>query len=685
MTRISLAGIVVAVTAVVPAPPPAAAAPIDAGVTVTPSVLSIDEGTRLEVVASYDGRGGDPTDFRIRWGDGSDVSIVTTSDAAAPFEATDGHRYGDDGSFGITVKVPAADGEEYRGRATVAVANVAPTIDPLEEAFAPLDGLFTADIGFGDPGTGDAHIVTRIDWGDGTEDRDVVVPDGDRVAHLTHRYSNEGTFRVSLTIHDDDGGSDSASFDVTVGTGCGGYPVTIDVEALNLAPGEKVIGTPGRDVILGTAGNDRINGKGGDDIVCGRGGDDVIFGGDGNDELRGGSGADTLKGGSGDDVLVGGKGNDRLVGSSGADTAAGGAGRDTLNGGGGNDVLHGGTGADELNGRAGDDFLFNSESPSRDEMTGGRGNDLVGVGKRGNDRTGIREYVTDAEVLMFRAPEKLSDFTTHHACCQNRVINIQTMAGTVDGYLVLPGETFTVNTVVGRRTAEKGYVLAGAIIGGYVQCCDQSANLGGGTSQFGTTIYNAIFFSGLEEVDHTPHTLYFSRYPAGREATMGYPGLDVAFRNDTDSAVLITTHFTPWSGTNIRVKFWGNHGGRTVTATHSCNAPGTSIFPEVEEARGACGTFTTSAVVYEADASMGPADESRSPGQAGFSISVDRTITYPDGEVKVETFDWTYSASPTVITTHPCNIPAGEAGYTGEACPGSGGGGGGAGGGIIAL
>jgi hypothetical protein len=675
-----VAVVVVAMTAVVPPAPKAEAAPVDAGVTATVSAPSVDEGTRIDLEAAYDGRGGDPVEFRIRWGDDSDVSVVLSPDTAATFEAVDTHRYGDDGSFTIAVKVPAANGKEYRGTVGIEVANVAPIIDPLADAFAPLGGEFTIDIGFADPGTADTHTVTQIDWGDGDEDRNLAIPDGDRVARLTHTYDDEGTFRASLTIRDDDGGSDSASFGVTVGTGCGGYPVTIDVGALNLAPGEKVIGTPGRDVILGTDGNDRINAKAGDDIVCGKGGNDIIFGGAGDDELRGGSGADTLKGGSGDDVLIGGKGNDKLVGSSGSDVAAGGPGKDTANGGGGDDVLHGGQGADVLTGRAGDDFLFNSEFPNRDEMTGGKGTDLIGVGKRGNDRSGLREYVTDAEVLEFRAPQKLSDFTTYHACCQNRVTNIQTMAGTINGYLVLPGETFTVNTVVGRRTTEKGYVLAGAIIGGYVQCCDLAANLGGGTSQFGTTIYNAIFFSGLEDVDHTPHSLYFSRYPAGREATMGYPGLDVAFRNDTDTAVLITTHFVPRTGTSIRVKFWGDNGGRTVTATHSCNAPGTSIFPEVEAARGACGTFTSSAEVYEADASMDPGDESRSPGQAGFRISVDRTITYADGSEKVETFEWLYSASPTVITTHPCNIPAGEADYTGEACPGGGGGGGGGGG-----
>jgi hypothetical protein len=245
------------------------------------------------------------------------------------------------------------------------------------------------------------------------------------------------------------------------------------------------------------------------------------------------------------------------------------------------------------------------------------------------------------------------------------------MADTVSGHVVMPGEVFSVNDTVGERTAEKGYVPAGAIIGGWVQCCDLPANLGGGTSQFGTTIYNAIFFAGLEDVDHTPHSLYFTRYPAGREATMGYPDLDVAFRNDTNAPVLVTTHHAGYGGTSITVAFWGDNGDRAVTARHSCDPPGSSIFPEVEAPSVACGTFTTDREVYKPNPAMDPSEEIRTPGQVGFSITVWRDIAFADGSTVTEEDDWTYSAGPTVITTHPCNIPPGDPNYTGEPCPGT--------------
>ena len=523
-----------------------------------------------------------------------------------------------------------------------------------------------------------------------------------------------------------------------------------DDEIFGGSRSDTIFGGPGNDVIDGGQGFDIIDGDSGDDILNGKSGFDTIHGGSGNDLIRGHSGEDTLDGGGGDDVLDGGKAADILTGGAGADiltgssgpdvlvdggrgndvvegnfgddlmvaggdgddlvaggvgndvvsggrgadivdggrgndTVVGGDGPDTVRGGTGNDSMHGGTGVDSLNGGQGDDLLFRSEYPSRDSFNGGAGQNVVATGKRGVS-SGVRRYLTEDEALQFFDSSKLSDFTTYHNCCENRVINIQTMANTVSGHVIMPGGWFSVNDIVGRRTAAKGYKPAGAIIGGWIQCCDLPANMGGGTSQFGTTMYNAIFFSGLGDVAdslkqngsvNSPHTLYFARYPAGREATMGYPDHDVRFYNDSDHPVLVTTHHGGYSGRSITVRMWGNTDGRTVRAVHSCNAPGTSIFPEVEAASGACGTYTTSRKVYRPDPSMDPSSSSEKPGQAGFAISVNRIITEGDGSTRTETFKWSYSASPIVVTTHPCNIPAGDPEYTGETCPGDGGGGGG--------
>jgi hypothetical protein len=143
-------------------------------------------------------------------------------------------------------------------------------------------------------------------------------------------------------------------------------------------------------------------------------------------------------------------------------------------------------------------------------------------------------------------PETIGSFTTYYDRCSDpcRVTNIQLIADAIDGTVVQPGEIFSVNDHVGKRTVEKGYVVAGAIIGGELYCCDHPANVGGGTSQFATTLYNAVFFAGLEDIYHRPHSIWFSRYPMGREATLGYTSPDVRFRNDTEFPVTIKVSYT---------------------------------------------------------------------------------------------------------------------------------------------
>jgi vancomycin resistance protein YoaR len=164
--------------------------------------------------------------------------------------------------------------------------------------------------------------------------------------------------------------------------------------------------------------------------------------------------------------------------------------------------------------------------------------------------------------------DEVSTFTTYHPCCANRVTNIQLLADEIDGSIVMPGETFSVNDTAGKRTLAEGYVRAGAIIGGEVSCCDSPINIGGGTSQFATTFYNAVFFGCYEDVEHRPHSIHFSRYPFIREATLGFPAPDVKFLNDSEAPVFIDTSHT---GGSITVTFYGNNGGRTCTSERSGN------------------------------------------------------------------------------------------------------------------
>jgi len=145
--------------------------------------------------------------------------------------------------------------------------------------------------------------------------------------------------------------------------------------------------------------------------------------------------------------------------------------------------------------------------------------------------------------------ELVGEFTTEHPAGEDRVVNIQRMADIVRGAVIEPGETFSLNGYVGERTAAKGFVPAGVIYDGVFD-----EDVGGGVSQFATTLFNAGFFGGLDFVQYQPHSIYIDRYPFGREATVNWPSVDLKLRNPTDFPVLIWTEYTDDS---ITVKLFG--------------------------------------------------------------------------------------------------------------------------------
>jgi vancomycin resistance protein YoaR len=134
--------------------------------------------------------------------------------------------------------------------------------------------------------------------------------------------------------------------------------------------------------------------------------------------------------------------------------------------------------------------------------------------------TGIRELV--------------GEFTTFYTPGQSRVTNIRRIGELVQGAIIAPGETWSVNGYVGRRTEAKGFVGGGVIYLGKFQ-----NDIGGGVSQFATTLFNAAFFAGLDFGEYQAHSIYLSRYPYGREATISYPHPDLQIINNTPYSVLL--------------------------------------------------------------------------------------------------------------------------------------------------
>jgi vancomycin resistance protein YoaR len=144
--------------------------------------------------------------------------------------------------------------------------------------------------------------------------------------------------------------------------------------------------------------------------------------------------------------------------------------------------------------------------------------------------------------------EVIGSFTTNHQCCESRVTNIHRIADLTRGTLIPPGQTFSVNDTVGRRTVEKGFLEGGVIING-----EFGTDIGGGVSQYATTLFNAAFFGGLDIPAYKAHSKYISRYPFGREATLAYPAVDLKIRNNTPHGVVIWPTYT---ATSITVELW---------------------------------------------------------------------------------------------------------------------------------
>lgn len=271
-------------------------------------------------------------------------------------------------------------------------------------------------------------------------------------------------------------------------------------------------------------------------------------------------------------------------------------------------------------------------------------------------REGAQPEVTTAQLESLDIAHLVSRFTTYHDCCQNRVSNIHLIADAVDGAIVRPGERFSLNDYIGRRTAADGYLEDGTIIGG-----ELTTSVGGGVSQFATTFYNAVYWGGYQDVSHKPHSFYFSRYPEGIEATISWPAPDIVFRNDSAAGILVKTEYTDRS---ITVSFYGNNDGRIVSGRHR---NGTTEITVIES--GGPDARVVTSVVSERRNPTTPGTELRPdpalpPGERrqvqkpspGWSVKVTRTITV-NGDSHQDTWTVTYSPKREILEVNPCEIP----------------------------
>jgi vancomycin resistance protein YoaR len=184
--------------------------------------------------------------------------------------------------------------------------------------------------------------------------------------------------------------------------------------------------------------------------------------------------------------------------------------------------------------------------------------------------------------------EEVASFSTTLIPGEPRNVNIQRGAELLAGTVLAPGEQLSLDDTLGPRTPERGFQENGFIRRGEVVSV-----VGGGTSQLATTTMNAAWFAGLRLVTFQPHSIYFTRYPMGREATISRNTIDLVIENDspyelafgaaaTEEEVTVLVFSRPWA----EVDTWTGE----------------------------------------------PYDETEGELRDGFTIDFGRTVTTPDGE-----------------------------------------------------
>lgn len=146
---------------------------------------------------------------------------------------------------------------------------------------------------------------------------------------------------------------------------------------------------------------------------------------------------------------------------------------------------------------------------------------------------------------------KISSYTTYFSTSDpNRVNNLRVALNLLNGKVIMPGETFSYNSVVGGATAAQGFKAAATFVGGRVV-----REVGGGICQTVSTLYNTALLANLEIVQRKPHSLPVAYVPGSRDATVYYPSIDFKFKNTREYPIKIVTSFN--SGGSLSISLYG--------------------------------------------------------------------------------------------------------------------------------
>jgi vancomycin resistance protein YoaR len=239
--------------------------------------------------------------------------------------------------------------------------------------------------------------------------------------------------------------------------------------------------------------------------------------------------------------------------------------------------------------------------------------------------TVLRPRISTAEIGGLDITGQITKFTTYYPYAAYRLQNIHRAADLIDGTIVQPNAIFSLNQTVGQRTAENGFAQGIVIYNGRF-----AKDFGGGVSQVATTTWNAAWFSGVQLVEHMAHSFYISRYPAGREATVAWPSVDLKFKNDTGHVLLVHATYT---NSSLTISLYGTRKY------------------DVETIAGPRKNLTNFSV-YDDDSPTCI----RQDGVSGFDIDVTRVLKTASVETSREVFHTHYVPEDRIRCTNPLAV-----------------------------
>ena len=135
-------------------------------------------------------------------------------------------------------------------------------------------------------------------------------------------------------------------------------------------------------------------------------------------------------------------------------------------------------------------------------------------------------------------PDKLSKFTTYYGTADvNRNANIALAAKSISNRVVMPGETFSYNDLIGECSTKTGYKESTIYLNGQL-----STGIGGGICQVSTTLYNSVLRANLEIVERKNHSLGVTYVPAGQDAMVSIGTSDFKFKNNRDYPIKVVAY-----------------------------------------------------------------------------------------------------------------------------------------------